>query len=1172
MKTYLYSFGFGILFFILSLHHSLQASHYMGVQLAYECIDSCTYRVYSYTYFDCSGGAVTLPGTGNPPVNNINFTGIPGTTGGSCIQPVPVGNNVYVSYQEVTPLCPSALQNPNYTACNGGSSVVLNGVLESVQYQDYNFCISGACPSYMVSFASCCRNGTITSGAANSGIYAEIIIDIDSSGCNNNSPVFYEDPVVYVCTGTPTIVNQGAVDPEGDSLVYSLGPCYSSPNLPVSYFLGYTSQQPLGPSWNVQLDSQTGMLSLIPNTTGLPVTTVLCIYVDEYRNGVWVGQIARDIQVAVLNCSGNNPPNSPSDLLNPVDAVLTAPDEVLVCPGSQASFDISLTDPDPGDTLFISSNADSILTGYTMTLTGTNPVTATFSWTPDSSDIGNTYFLTVKGSDDFCPIPGSVIRNYAITVGTNCIGGSTTSANCGDSTGGVNVFVSGLVPPVSYLWSTGDTSQNLVNVPPGVYSVTATGSGGQILTDTFTVLANDLIISGSVINQADCDQANGSIAAGVSGGTAPYTFLWNTGDTTATLSNIPSGGYSVYVTDITGCPNQETFLVEPPDTCQVTISGKAYYDLNNNCSFDAGDIPVPFAYVDFSPGGATWTDNQGNYSYPVDTGAVTISINPGAFGAPGCVPGNAVTLNFSSYLQDTSGVDFPVDTVGGGFDLVVWGAFSGGVISGSAVNYHISYQNYGLFGVSGTITWVHDSVLTFNSATPAPTSYDPVTRTGIWNFSNLMPGNPGLIHVNLTADSTVLLGTPVTTTLDIMPVAGDVAPQNNTFTGTNIVVASYDPNDKLVTPKGIGPEGFIQPDEDSLIYQVRFQNTGTYQASYVVIRDTLDSDLDVSTFEPLVASHPYTVRADEDSILVFTFADINLPDSASDPVGSQGQIMFRMSLKENLALGTEISNRAAIYFDFNAPVITNTVVNTIFDYPNLNITEAAVYCEGDPLEAVISAPGMPPYQIEWSDGTVFNNTYDTSFVIMTPATGWYSVSVTDAFGFSGTDSFYVEITEPPVADFIYTANGLDIQLTSQTTGNAVIEWILSDGSILSGNAPTHSLPVSGLYTIMMIATNDCGTDTTVQDVIVIATSLEDEFRHSVTVTPNPFEDRTRISFTRSGLQPVGLKIFDLNGKLARIIEPVNADHIDLERGDLSPGIYFMELSGKYLYTGKLVVR
>jgi uncharacterized repeat protein (TIGR01451 family) len=144
------------------------------------------------------------------------------------------------------------------------------------------------------------------------------------------------------------------------------------------------------------------------------------------------------------------------------------------------------------------------------------------------------------------------------------------------------------------------------------------------------------------------------------------------------------------------------------------------------------------------------------------------------------------------------------------------------------------------------------------------------------------------------------------------------------------VSGSYDPNDKRGYPSGVTNMNYIQPNQQ-LQYVIRFQNTGNDTAFTVVIRDTLDTDLNIFTVTPGVSSHPYSFQMYGPRVLEWTFNNINLPDSTTDSAGSNGFVTFHVEQIPNLAPGTEIFNEASIYFDLNSPIITNTTVHRIYE-------------------------------------------------------------------------------------------------------------------------------------------------------------------------------------------------------------------------------------------------
>lgn len=148
-----------------------------------------------------------------------------------------------------------------------------------------------------------------------------------------------------------------------------------------------------------------------------------------------------------------------------------------------------------------------------------------------------------------------------------------------------------------------------------------------------------------------------------------------------------------------------------------------------------------------------------------------------------------------------------------------------------------------------------------------------------------------------------------------------------------ILRCAFDPNDKLASPSGRPEEARIPPDTP-IDYTIRFQNTGNFPAEDVVLADTLSAYLDLSTFQLLSASHPLSEIRLEGNALRFSFLGIYLPDSTSNEAESHGFVQFRLWQMPGLEHETLIRNSAAIYFDQNPPIFTNTVGRVVFDPPS----------------------------------------------------------------------------------------------------------------------------------------------------------------------------------------------------------------------------------------------
>jgi len=151
------------------------------------------------------------------------------------------------------------------------------------------------------------------------------------------------------------------------------------------------------------------------------------------------------------------------------------------------------------------------------------------------------------------------------------------------------------------------------------------------------------------------------------------------------------------------------------------------------------------------------------------------------------------------------------------------------------------------------------------------------------------------------------------------------------------IIGSYDPNDKTVQPTGIADQHYIEEGTE-LTYKIRFQNTGSDTAFRVVIIDTLKNDfLDLQTFKITNTSHSYNARITNQNVLIVEFDNILLPDSTTNEPASHGFVQYKITPFQDAPKNSIITNLGDIYFDYNHPITTNTVFNTI-GIPFLDVT------------------------------------------------------------------------------------------------------------------------------------------------------------------------------------------------------------------------------------------
>ncbi|MFZ1677804.1 MAG: T9SS type A sorting domain-containing protein, partial [Saprospiraceae bacterium] len=197
-----------------------------------------------------------------------------------------------------------------------------------------------------------------------------------------------------------------------------------------------------------------------------------------------------------------------------------------------------------------------------------------------------------------------------------------------------------------------------------------------------------------------------------------------------------------------------------------------------------------------------------------------------------------------------------------------------------------------------------------------------------WNLTGIHPFLPKCYRVNIHVDPSMPIGNKIISKLSFTS-SGNVIETNylnNISNAERRVVGSFDPNDKIVNADRID----FAETEMPLEYTILFQNTGSYPATFVEIADTLESGLNIAAFEMIGSSHPYSLSFPDTNIIKWRFDDILLPDSTSNEEASHGFIHFRINAKALLPVHSVIKNKASIYFDFNAPVITNST-STLVD-------------------------------------------------------------------------------------------------------------------------------------------------------------------------------------------------------------------------------------------------
>lgn len=377
----------------------------------------------------------------------------------------------------------------------------------------------------------------------------------------------------------------------------------------------------------------------------------------------------------------------------------------------------------------------------------------------------------------------------------------------------------------------------------------------------------------------------------------------------------------------TGCLGKDITLYII-DSKSSTIKGIAFIDNNNNNLYNAGtDILYTQGYTKSTKQNINqmaYLNTIGEYAHAVDTGTYNTTFI-GYNNYYTITPISKTTTHAIYGFIDT--VDFVLKPKGNIKDLRVTLVNTWVTRPGFTNSYEAVYVNEGTTAVNNaSVAVVLDNRLTYNSAVPTPTAIFGDTLK--WNLASLNPTQEGKIKINFTGKVPPTLNgnDSLLSNAIIYPVIGDTTPIDNNYTLTDIARNAFDPNDKNIeananlTPTQIS-------NGDYITYRVRFQNKGNFYATNVIIKDTLESNLDWSSLQVIAASHTgLQTSISGNNIVEFKFNNINLPASSVNELASHGYIIFKIKPKNNLVAGNTIKNTAHITFDFNTPIKTTTAI------------------------------------------------------------------------------------------------------------------------------------------------------------------------------------------------------------------------------------------------------
>ncbi len=452
-----------------------------------------------------------------------------------------------------------------------------------------------------------------------------------------------------------------------------------------------------------------------------------------------------------------------------------------------------------------------------------------------------------------------------------------------------------------------------------------------------------------------------------------YQFVLSPGNYLLYHCTSPGNVFTVpSVNDSTGCAWYQLTVTAGQSQCGydfgvqqgVTITGTLFIDLNNNGLYEFGEAGIPYQAVQVGSFTA-YSNSNGEYSISVPSGIYLVSYSPQSpyNPYPLTTPSNytvSATVQGNVYGNNDFGLNIPPGTVN--LSVSIYPGTT--VTPGFPAWYYIYVNNMGVMPTGAILTMHYDPNLNYVTTNPAFASHNSTTQTITWTLPSIAPGNSTMVYVKFNASTSLTIGQMTMEEVSVVPTSGtDIDLTNNMDTVHQVVTGSWDPNNKLsIQTNNNNPTeqiiSSVNPDQ-SITYVVNFQNTGTAPAVNVSIVDVLSLDLIPNTFQLLAMSHNGNVIRNGSNVS-FIFNNIMLPDSNTNEPGSHGFVSFKVNAMNGLAAGHIISDDAAIYFDFNQPVITNyanvTMINPLGVNENLSAYQLSV--SPNPSAGIIYLTGM----------------------------------------------------------------------------------------------------------------------------------------------------------------------------------------------------------------------
>ncbi len=437
-----------------------------------------------------------------------------------------------------------------------------------------------------------------------------------------------------------------------------------------------------------------------------------------------------------------------------------------------------------------------------------------------------------------------------------------------------------------------------------------------------TIYVNDLPVIKLNFQDTLCQNQKGTYVPLLSG-------IWkSSNDSILTINNIGDifahrpGTASILVhSNATNCTSlPKTIAVLPDSNCveKAFFRIKVFTDLNKNGIFEnSNEFGLSNASINVTNNNITYFTLENGYfslNLPVATQTFTIHLPYGTWEE------NPIIRTID--LKSTNKLDFGFIAKNTTTSIMAYHLIPF-IRCNNIAEFKPVIINGGNTKFSGKVKLNHEKRFSIVSSNINPTFKDDSTI--FWQINNLSPGDAFIPSYYAISPTPKFIDDSLHFKLTVFDNNNKVYFEQEY---PNVIRCSFDPNDLQVRPDRIGEENLTLRTE-ALTYQVRFQNTGNDTAFYVRIDDVLHKDIDRRSLMLIDASHKGRMILCSNDTLCYIMDTIQLVDDKTSYEASQGYVVFTAKTKFDIAEGTVVPNQAHIFFDANAPVITNAVKNTI---------------------------------------------------------------------------------------------------------------------------------------------------------------------------------------------------------------------------------------------------